>query len=164
MEIKSISKNIFKTKSKIENNGVENKSNQTNPFGVNFKGNMITADVFDSSNKSKISFTGANLVAKAANKSKMLTSAVTGSINSFNQNITRRLDSMVSSVRKVGENTVNFFREMNEKIITWTISDVKDLLNPKMAIIDYSPRGLDNQGVPALRGMLENVIAARGSV
>ncbi len=85
MEIKSISQKIFKTNTA----NVENNSRHTNPFGVNFKGNMINADVFEPSFEGK-----ATLAQKAANrisgvKNKLADAMNVGSITSF---VTRARD------------------------------------------------------------------------
>lgn len=109
MEIKSISQKIFRTApGKIE-------SNQTNPFGVNFKGNIINADVFQ---PVKI-----NLVEKAANKSKMLTSAIVGSINDVNQAIKSRLDSVMAVGRRIKEKSVAAWKFLNEAKLSINFSE-----------------------------------------
>jgi len=98
MEIRSISTKIFRAAPKLS----EKASHQTNPFGVNFKGNIITADVF-----SKAAPQGSDLVGRVLNRSKMLTSAIVGSINSVNSSMSSRLNSIVSFGRRMKENVSN---------------------------------------------------------
>ncbi len=96
MSVSSVSKNIFRSApKKVENN-------QTNPFGVSFKGNVLTSDVFEKNkNTSKINFTGI-----ASTKSKMLSSAVVGSINDFASAISKRLNSVASFGRRIQDNAL----------------------------------------------------------
>lgn len=97
MEIKSISQKIFRTSPKVN----ENNASHTNPFGVNFKGKMISADVFESAEKTGIV---SNIAEKVGNKCKMLTSAIVGSIGDMNSAISSRLNSVVDFGRRVKEN------------------------------------------------------------
>lgn len=119
MEIKSISQKIFKTSaSKVENN-----SSHTNPFGVNFKGNMISADVFESSEKAeKVSFKGAELAAKAGEKCRMLQSTIVGSLRDFS---TKAKDSVADFGRRIKDNTMNLVGKLPK--ITGTDSFINNL-------------------------------------
>lgn len=105
MEIKSISQKIFRTNS----TSTENRSNHTNPFGVNFKGNMINADVFD------VSFAGAKetLAQKAANKisgvrNKLADAMNVGSINAF---INKKVGAVVNFGKRIGEGATRLWNE-----------------------------------------------------
>lgn len=149
MEIKSISKKIFKAAP----NRIESNSNQTNPFGVNFKGKMITADVFEPAvNKS-------SLAEKVSSKSKMVASAIVGSINDVNQAISKRLNSIVDFGKRIKENTAA------------NISNVKDNLSKAWSYINntnlfvtmglknndnlYRPKNLDKLGCSEKRSIFE---------
>lgn len=117
MEIKSISQKIFRTNS----TSTENRSNHTNPFGVNFKGNMINADVFD------VSFAGAKetLAQKAANKissvrNKMADAMNVGSINSF---VSSKVKSVVDFGKRIGEGASKLWNEAKSYEINLPIYD-----------------------------------------
>jgi len=129
LSINNVSKNFFKT-SQAKNQKVE--SNQTNPFGVSFKGNVLTADVFETKKNSNISFAGAsaNLISKAAEKSKMLRAAVA----SVNTVIGTRLDTIVNHGRKMGEKISSLWKQAQSIEIN---------INPK-AIIDGAEEMITN--------------------
>ena len=152
MEIKSISKNFFKTStSRIENNSTNN-SNHTNPFGVNFKGNIITADVFVRANS--------GLVEKVSNKSKMLTSAIVGSLNAFNQSMSTRLNSIVSYGKRLG---TEVSQVLNREISMPNINNIKAAVVDKISSMQhYSFANLGKMGVNDLENELSNILAVRG--
>lgn len=79
ISIAKVSQNIFKPRS-TENN--QSASHTSNPFGINFKGNVLAADVFESS-APKESNGANNPFAAAGQKSKLFASAIVGGINSF---------------------------------------------------------------------------------
>lgn len=72
-------------------------SAHSNPFGINFKGSVIAADVFEST-KEKDS---ASIAEKASEKTKLFTSAIVGNINSFNSAFKSRINSVISFGKKV---------------------------------------------------------------
>jgi hypothetical protein len=98
MEIKSISGRLFRTNV----NKSENRSNQTNPFGVSFKGNIINADVFEEKKSG---------LTENTNRGKMLVSTLVGSINAINSSISNRLNSVVNFGRRIGETTANLWNQ-----------------------------------------------------
>lgn len=120
MEIRSISKNFFKTAScKAENN-----NNQTNPFGVSFKGSFVPADVFVPSS--------GKIGEAVTKKSKMVTSAIVGSINSLSQSLTSRLNSIVNYGRRMRENAANFWNNAKNTEIHLDFlntQNIKNILN-----------------------------------
>ena len=97
--------NIFKAKTAAqnveENQQSQETSKATNPFGVSFKGNVLHADVFEST---KIE-TGETVQNKVVNKGKLFVSAVVGNINNFNDSIKSRMNSVVSFGRQIKERT-----------------------------------------------------------
>lgn len=95
MEIKSISEKIFKTASR---KAESNNNSHSNPFGVNFKGNIISADVFETSEKQNITFKGAELAAKAGAKCKMLKSAFVGSIGEMSSALKTRFNNVLDRI------------------------------------------------------------------
>lgn len=159
MEIKSISKKIFRTTP----NKIESNSAQTNPFGVNFKGNMISADVFETTAKSNAAL---NLVEKVSNRSKMVISTIVGSINSVNQNISSRLNSVVSFGRRIKENAANICKYLNETKLVVNI-DLSEKQASDLFKLDfwsqgaYSVNSLKKRTTSELQNMLEEAIAAR---
>lgn len=159
MSIKNISQNIFRNSpSKVQNN-------QTNPFGVSFKGNVLTADVFEkisnrTSNKN-------NLIEKVSNRSKMVTSAIVGSINDINSQISARLDSIVSFGRRLKENALSIRNQVAEgwnKADAWWESvrtrEVVDVIKENWAKIKSNEVDtLVKLPVTELQDMLQNEIA-----
>ncbi len=95
---------MFKPMSKEERQEVH-----SNPFGINFKGNVLAADVFESSKAKEATEASAstNPFAKMTNKSKMVASAVVGSMNSFNEAFRSRVNSIISFGKQIKDNIVN---------------------------------------------------------
>jgi len=107
MEIKSISQKIFRTKS--SNNSETNCSNQTNPFGVNYKGNMINADVFFCGKEKAVEGVGkriSNHVNKLADAWKV------GAMGSFSE-MSNRFNSTCSRVKSKAVQVYKFLTETN---------------------------------------------------
>lgn len=154
MEIRSISQKIFKSG---QNSKVENNSRQTNPFGVNFQGNIIKADVFERSE--------AKLGQKIAQKGKMLSSAIVGSINSVNKAISQRLDSVVrvgknlrQNVLKAGERVSSLWAQAKSIEISLGMPKMRDLaLIPN----EYNITRLSKKDPSALGDLLREEIALR---
>lgn len=127
MEIKSISGRIFKTASSEK---IAGNTNQTNPFGVSFKGNVIHADVFEASSKSNMIN---NLAEKVSNRGKMIVSAIVGSITDVASEISTRLNTRMESVRSfgrtIGEKAGRVWNYLNNHNLAVTIKTVQR--NPK---------------------------------
>lgn len=123
MEIKSISNKIFKTASKTNENQT-NQSNHTNPFGVNFKGKMITADVFDSSEKSEVSFAG-NIASKVAGKSKLITSTFIGAMGNLSNSISGTLNKAVNTFKNAGKSINRVWNYLNDTNVSISFDLVK---------------------------------------
>lgn len=162
MEIKSISQKIFKTSpSKIETN-----SNHTNPFGVNFKGNMISADVFETSDKSKISFKGAEIAQQVAKKSKMLHSALVGSMGDLSQAISSRLNRIVDCGRKMTDGVKKAWNYLNTTNLEITLdANLVERTSNALARITsnnaYSSGRLAKCSVEELGGMFRELATVR---
>lgn len=159
MEIKSISQKIFKTAP----NKIENNNNHTNPFGVSFKGNIISADVFDAAEKTdKVSFTGI-IAEKVGRRCKMLTSAAVGSIGDMSSAINARLNSVVSFGRKIGNNISRSWNYLNTTNVSISFDLVKRGTKGLLTLgsdAAYSPGNLRKQPVSVLKDMLKETIAA----
>lgn len=134
MEIKSISQKIFKTNSVNS----ENKSNHTNPFGVNFKGNMINADVFEPSFEG----TKETLAQKAANKlsgvrNKLSDAMNVGSINSF---ISKKVDAVVDFGKRISEGVSKLWNEAKSYEVNLHIYDnLKQERNYSKVVLRENP-------------------------
>lgn len=146
MEIKNISQKIFRSAP----NRVENSVNHTNPFGVNFQGNMINADVF----VKPIERT--DLVQKAAKKGRMWASAIVGSMNSVNESICRRLDSVINFGKRITSNVSELWDRANnievpsmKKIISWVGENISE--NNR-----YSAKNLEKCEIEELDTMLQD--------
>lgn len=153
MEIKSISQKIFRTSPNRINNS---DSAHSNPFGVNFKGNIISADVFETT----AAKTG--LAEKVSNRGKMVVSAIVGSINDVNQAICKRLDSVVGMGRKIRENVelgVSNVRENMSK--AWGYINSTNLfvtMGLKNNDVLYKPKNLDKMSLDERRTLLQGLI------
>ena len=104
LSIPSIRERIFNT-SKHETS-TQRDSNNTNPFAASsFKGNVLTADVFESSNKNdnKISFTG-----------KLKASTLVGSISGIGEKFQNIINSVVAFGNRVKNNVANGWNKLNE--------------------------------------------------
>ena len=165
MEIKNISERIFKT----SQNRVEKAENQTNPFGVSFKGNIINADVFEKSEQSKISF-GANLGNKVAAQGRLAKSAIIGSMNSMNSAFSARLDSIANFGRTIKQNVQKAWDFLNIKKIRLNFENSElsfglvngEKKNPISVFLGdrkFRPDVLNNLEPLELREMLEEELA-----
>ena len=90
MKITNTKLDLFRPLSKQERQEVH-----SNPFGINFKGNVLAADVFESSKAKETNATKSNPFEKITGKSKMVASAVVGSMNSFNEAFRTRINSII---------------------------------------------------------------------
>ncbi len=102
LSIPAIRERLFNT-SKHEN---ATQRNSSNPFAASsFKGNVLTADVFESSTKKddQINFTG-----------KLKASALVGSISGIGEKFQNMINSVVSFGNRMKENVVNGWNKLNE--------------------------------------------------
>lgn len=113
MEIKSISQKIFRTKS--SNISETNCSNQTNPFGVNYKGNMINADVFFCGKEKAVETIGK----KISNHVNKLTDAwKVGAMGSFS-NMSNRFNASISKIKEKAVRAHKYLTETNVEVPEW---------------------------------------------
>ncbi len=146
MEIGKLSLHTTKT---VQNNQQAKKINtnkfSTNPFGVSFKGNVIQADVFESSNKST------NVIAQ---KSKMFASAVVSGINNFNEAFKSRINAIVSFGKKVTKDAFDTMERIGNTEIKIDMEGIKNKMFPDR---QYSVKQLSNKSVDELKGMWEDL-------
>lgn len=151
MQIKNISERILTPAL----NKAKSVANHSNPFGVSFKGNIITADVFEGAKKS-------GLVEKMANRGRLAMNAVVGSINSVNQSISTRLNSVASFGRRIKESAISAVKFLNESKIVFNIGGSEGFMHLDFVNGAYSVNNLMKRDVSDLRGELVEAIAARG--
>lgn len=158
MEVKSISQKIFRTRSEKAHDCEKTQSNHTNPFGVNFKGNIIkmdaikNADVFESSLKSE-------LVNRVSGKFNKLKDAMNiGSINSY---LSKRLDPVMNLGRKIKANAQTAWNNLNETMIRLGVGKSEDnKLQFSFAINNHSVGNYKKQPLGALEDNLRNIVNA----
>ncbi len=115
----------------------------TNPFGVSFKGNVIQADVFETSNKT-------SATEMIAQKSKLFASAVVSGINNFNEAFKSRMNSIVSFGKKITTNVFDTIERIGNTEINLDMSGLKDKL---FADRQYSVKNLTNRPVDELKDL-----------
>ena len=154
MEIGKIS--LHRTKA-AENIAVKKQQQRTsnltsNPFGVSFKGNVIQADVFETSNKSS---QGNGIVEKG----KLFASAVVGGINNFNESFKSRMNAIVSFGKKITTNVFDTIERIGNTEISFDMTGLKekfDMSNLKDRLFpdrQYSVKNLAARPVDELRGL-----------
>ena len=144
LRINGISKNFFRTEpKKVERN-------QTNPFGVSFKGNNIVADVFVSQKKEAkdLSFKG-----------RMKSSALVGSINDFSESMAKRLDSIMSMGRRIKARSIELWKRAQD-IVIFDESRIQEVLRTDVTELRRSStvNRLKQRPVSELRSQLESAI------
>lgn len=141
---------MFKPLSKNERQEVH-----SNPFGINFKGNVLAADVFESSKaKEAKKETTTNPFAGITGKSKMVASAVVGSMNSFNEAFRSRINSIVSFGRQIRDNISNSWEYAKNTEIKLDFKGLTETIASKFNN-PYSVNNLLKQPVDDLRTMFE---------
>ena len=161
ISISKISQNIFRTKSP-ENNAEQNQGTHSNPFGINFKGNVLTADIFQSSKtkeagESSNPFAGS--FAKASEKSKLFASAIVGNINSFNDSFKSRMNAVVSFGRQMKDNIVQSWDKAKNTEITFDFNGLAESVAAKFNN-PYSVNNLTKQPVMDLEEMFKQELGA----
>ncbi len=155
LSIPSIRERLFNT-SKHETTTQRN-SNSTNPFAASsFKGNVLTADVFESSSKkndNNINFTG-----------KLKASALVGSISGIGEKFQNMINSVVAFGNRIKDNVVNGWNKLNNIEISFApakdkavsmFNSVKDTLNT--SVTDLISSGISAKNV----AKMEDMTAAR---
>ncbi len=165
LSIPSIRERLFNT-SKHEQT---TQRNNTNPFAAtSFKGNVLTADVFESSTKKN----------DITPSEKLKASALVGSISGYGEKFQHIINSVISFGNRVKENVVNGWNKMNSIEISFApakevmgafYGSIKDTLNTPMSEIFFagiSARAVSKmEDMDALRQMTcDNVQAWEASV
>lgn len=147
LSIPSIRERLFNT-SKHEQT---TQRNSTNPFAAtSFKGNVLTADVFESSTKQN------------ENNGKLKASALVGSISGYGEKFQHMINSVISFGNRVKENVVNGWNKMNSIEISFAparevmgnfYGSIKDTLNTPMSDIFFT--GISAKSVSKMENMAE---------
>lgn len=154
MEIKSIHQKIFRELPKKAQD-----NNHSNPFGVNFKGNMISADVFESATKSNAV---GSVVNKAANAGKMVKSAIVGSLGDVSTAISTRLNKVVDFGKRVGETASKAWNYLNTKNVRLELPslDLSMVEKTTKGWFKFTNDRLETKPVGDLKAMLKEGIEA----
>ncbi len=148
LSISSIRERIFNT-TKHE----QTVARSSNPFAQSsFKGNVLTADVFESSKskENQPSFTGK--IASVPAKSKLYLSAMVGSINNFGNKISEKLHAGIESVnafcKRMSDNVSNFWSTMKNTEVRFDFMDnIKDAIHPGIRKNDIAKMDLSSDEV-----------------
>ena len=154
MKITNTKLDLFRPLSKQERQEVH-----SNPFGINFKGNVLAADVFETSKAKETNSTKTNPFAGITNKSKMVASAVVGSMNSFNESFRSRINSIISFGRKIRDNISNSWEYAKNTEIKIDFKGMKDTIASKFNN-QYSTHNLVKMPVDDLGTMLATELQA----
>lgn len=116
--------------------------NQTNPFGIAFKGKVIQMDVFENSNKTEENKASVSIKEKLQNTGKLVASAWVGTINKFSS----LKANAIAFGNKIKENSVNMYNK------------IKELSNTsiELDLFKYNVSRLQKQPVSELKLMLQN--------
>lgn len=99
-------KNRIFNATKHEQN-VQRAGSNTNPFkATSFKGNVLTADIFETVKPS--------MAEKVSSKSKLMYSALVGSISGIGEKINHGVESIVSFCGRMKDGVVGFWNKMND--------------------------------------------------
>lgn len=147
MKISQTNFSMFKPMSKEERQEVH-----SNPFGINFKGNVLTSDVFESSKAKEESHTSSNPFASVSNKSKMVASAFVGSMNSFNEAFRSRFNSVISFGKQVKDSLANSWEKAKNTEISLDFRTLADSISSKFNN-QYSVNNLLKQPVDDISTM-----------
>lgn len=151
LSIPAIRERLFNT-SKHEQTTQRNSSN---PFAAtSFKGNVLTADVFESSSKKNDNNISAT--------DKLKASAFVGSISGYGEKFQHLINSVISFGNRVKENVVNGWNKMNSIEISFAparevmgsfYGSIKDTLNTPMSDIFFT--GVSAKSVSKMEDMAE---------
>ena len=158
ISIKTSTVNIFKPVSH------KHETKHTNPFGISFKGNVIQADVFDSSKVKTEEKKG--IIKGISDKTRAVKSAFVGGINNFNTELSTRfnngINKIVSFGRKIGETTKDFIKKANETYIVFDVNKLSTKIGHLHSTKNaYEVKNLLKRPVSELETMLNKEIEAK---
>ena len=144
---------IFKSLKSEARVGEAHQQHASNPFGISFKGNVIQADVFQTT------ATKTHVGSAIKERGKMFMSAVVGNINSFNSAIKSRLNSVVSFGRRVKDNVSNWWEQAKNTEVTFDLNGLNRFISEKFNNNPYGVNNLVKRPVNELEGMLRAELA-----
>ncbi|MFI3300499.1 MAG: hypothetical protein R3Y28_03670 [Candidatus Gastranaerophilales bacterium] len=138
----------------------------SNPFAQGtFKGNVLTADVFEASS-SKSSTPSFGSITSAPAKSKLYLSAMAGSVNNIGAKISEKFSAGVESIvafsSRVTEGVSNFWNKMkNTEVKIGIIDDIKNSMTSGVNRKEISKMDLGNEEAYAgLHEMFSSKVSA----
>ena len=146
MQIGKISLHTAKSAEKTSSKSSALKKAGTNPFGVSFKGNVIQADVFQSSAK-----------ASKEGKGRLFASAVVSGINSFNEAFKARMNAIASFGKKITSSIFDTIEKIGNTEIKFNMEGIKNRLFPDR---EYNIKHLADKPVSELKTMWKTLAAA----
>ena len=162
LSISNIRERIFNT-SKHEASVARPANSVSNPFAATtFKGNVLTADVFEPAKPKEPAFTGAT---------KLKASALVGSLTNLGSRIQAGIESIAAFGRRMKEGVANTWQKLKETEISFT--PLKDafkgaLVNAKENIASnwnsmfekgISAKQIEKMPIAEIRPMLSNEVA-----
>ena len=149
LSIPSIRQRLFNTSKHEETT----QRNSSNPFAAtSFKGNVLTADVFESSAKKN----------DVQSNEKLKASALVGSISGYGEKFQNMINSVISFGNRVKENVVNGWNKLNSIEISFAparevmgslYGSIKDTMNTPMNEIFFT--GISAKSVSKMEDMAE---------
>lgn len=128
----------------------------SNPFGLNFKGNVIQADVFEKSKKTTTNITS-SLREKLANTGKVFKSTIVGGINSFNESLKQKAGGIVAFGRKAKESISKAIDFANNYDIGASIKNTfSSIVESVTNRNQYSVRNLTKRPVSELESLFKD--------
>lgn len=128
-------------------------AHSSNPFGISFKGNVIQADIFQTTANREHS--GVSI----RERGKMFMSAVVGNINSFNNAIKSRLNTVVSFGRQVKDNVANWWEMAKNTEVTFDMNGLGRFISERFHNNPYGVNNLLKRPVCELEEMLRAELA-----
>ena len=153
MEIGKISLHRVKAAEQVSKENKESSKLSSNPFGVSFKGNVIQADVFQSSTK--------KAATSLTEKGKVFASAVVSGINNFNEAFKSRFNSIIAFGKKITSTVADSLERIGSKEIKFDMEGIKNRIFPDR---EYSVKNLTNKPVDELRTMWKSLSPEKQAV
>ena len=158
LSISNIRERLFNN-SKHETNTARVPNGVSNPFSASsFKGNVLTADVFESSTPKTPAFTGTV---------KLTASTLVGSLSNFGSKIQAGIESIASFGRRMKEGISNTWQKMQETEISFaplaeTFSNTKNnMINKWNSMFEkgITAKQVANMSISEIRPLLSNEVA-----
>ncbi len=143
MQIKRISEKLSSVFSKQEKTVL----NHTNPFAC-FRGNIVTADVFDKS--------------KNISSNKKIFQTFFNSFNLVKNKINSQRNALISFGKNIKENTYNAVEFLNNSRLVFDLKNPKKLVSLDLSSRVYSVKNLMKRDVSDLSEEFVNLLAKRG--